>query len=408
MIDSSRIRGKARAHVRTGSTQIALPSVPIAGLRSRIEKAEVSMKFCNKCGARLADEAEVCSSCGALINGGAQSAVADSQMPQDLERYQQLLALKAQKDAEEAQAKAEYALQQAAEARQRAQMARQQYQQNFRNDEAVRQEQPAEPTEKKKTALLWILGSVAVLAALTFVAVAFWDNIAGLFEGNGKRTNSRLSDDSTIESANEPVNGPEDPQGDAAWSVIGDICGTNWNTDFPMTKIGDEYRSDLLEIHRGEQILFRKDGSWTDYIGDNGQVNGDVIVFTASGRYYLYLQVAADGSYATLRMELIERIEDTDENPEVPALSGGWSVIGSFCGTEWDTDFPMTEISDGVFASEIFELHAGDELKCRKDGSWDENMGVDGYNGANLSVASDGTYCVILDLIAETIYLEKP
>ena len=68
-----------------------------------------------------------------------------------------------------------------------------------------------------------------------------------------------------------------------------------------------------------------------------------------------------------------------------------WSVIGSICGTSWDTDFAMTEVEAGVFQSEVLELKAGDELKCRQGAAWDVNFPAD-----NVKVEADGSYIVQL------------
>ena len=73
-----------------------------------------------------------------------------------------------------------------------------------------------------------------------------------------------------------------------------------------------------------------------------------------------------------------------------------WSVIGGICGTSWDTDFPMTETETaGTYLSEVLELHAGEEFKCRQGASWDVNFGVE-FNGANVVVEADGKYQVQL------------
>ena len=80
-----------------------------------------------------------------------------------------------------------------------------------------------------------------------------------------------------------------------------------------------------------------------------------------------------------------------------------WGVIGSICGTNWDTDFPMTEVANGVYESEPMYLYAGEELKVRQGGSWDNNYGTDGRDGANLVISSDGSYIIRLDLNWETI-----
>ncbi len=73
-----------------------------------------------------------------------------------------------------------------------------------------------------------------------------------------------------------------------------------------------------------------------------------------------------------------------------------WSVIGSICGTSWDTDFPMTEDPAGTYTSEVLELKAGEEYKVRQGASWDLNFGSDGINGANFVVEADGKYQIQL------------
>ena len=52
-----------------------------------------------------------------------------------------------------------------------------------------------------------------------------------------------------------------------------------------------------------------------------------------------------------------------------------WSVIGGICGTNWDTDYAMTEDPAGTYTSEALELKAGEEFKVRQGASWDVNFG---------------------------------
>ncbi|MBQ9929270.1 MAG: extracellular solute-binding protein [Oscillospiraceae bacterium] len=72
-----------------------------------------------------------------------------------------------------------------------------------------------------------------------------------------------------------------------------------------------------------------------------------------------------------------------------------WGVIGNICGTNWDTDFAMTDNGDGTYISEVLELKAGEEFKVRQGASWDVNFGVE-FNGANIVVEADGKYQVKL------------
>ena len=108
------------------------------------------------------------------------------------------------------------------------------------------------------------------------------------------------------------------------------------------------------------------------------------------------LQAALDNYYN----KMASLFEMTEEE------KNAWGVIGSICGTMWDTDFPMTEVEPGVFKSEPLELNAGEEFKVRQGASWDVNYGSDGPNGANVVVPETGTFVVVFDLNAGTITLE--
>ena len=65
-----------------------------------------------------------------------------------------------------------------------------------------------------------------------------------------------------------------------AWGVIGGICGTTWDTDFPMTEEpAGTYTSDVLDLKAGEEFKVRQGLNWD-------------IAFPASN----YI-VEADGNY---------------------------------------------------------------------------------------------------------------
>ena len=88
-----------------------------------------------------------------------------------------------------------------------------------------------------------------------------------------------------------------------------------------------------------------------------------------------------------------------------------WSVIGNICGTNWDTDFAMTEQADGTFLSnDALELHANESLKVRQGASWDVSYGASEGQAAthdgNLLVETDGTYYVKLTLSDNGGYVE--
>jgi len=76
-----------------------------------------------------------------------------------------------------------------------------------------------------------------------------------------------------------------------------------------------------------------------------------------------------------------------------PEQRRAWTVIGSVGGTNWDTDFEMTEDPENTWLSVAIDMKAGEEFKVRQGLSWDNNFGVE-FNGANIAVEADGKYQV--------------
>jgi len=103
------------------------------------------------------------------------------------------------------------------------------------------------------------------------------------------------------------------------------------------------------------------------------------------------LQTALDEYKATI--DGLFQMTDEQKN--------AWGVIGNICGTNWDTDFSMTEDPKGTYTSDVLNLKAGEEFKVRQGASWDVNFGVE-FNGANIVVEKDGQYKVQLVWDGET------
>ena len=193
-----------------------------------------------------------------------------------------------------------------------------------------------------------------------------------------------------------------------AWGVIGTVEGTNWDTDFPMTETSaGVFQSGEINLYAGNEFKVRQGASWDVNFGADGNLNGPNVVVEEDGLYIVTLTIV-DESTGNITLERIG-----DPSAEAPVVEkseeelNAWSVIGSLCGTAWDTDFPMSEVADGVFESGVLELKAGDELKCRQGGDWAVNYGTDGQDGANLVVEADGTYKVVLDIAAGTVTIEE-
>ena len=73
-----------------------------------------------------------------------------------------------------------------------------------------------------------------------------------------------------------------------AWGVIGGICGTSWDTDFPMTEEpAGTYTSEVLELKAGQEFKVRQGASWDVNFGV--EFNGANIVVEADGKYKVQL-----------------------------------------------------------------------------------------------------------------------
>ncbi len=168
-----------------------------------------------------------------------------------------------------------------------------------------------------------------------------------------------------------------------AFTVIGSICGTNWDTDFEMTRSSEtgsqKWYSDALELKAGNELKVRQGRSWTLSFG-NGNDNLKV---EEDGFYYVKLDWEKDATTAAVTLEKY--------NP-----AKGWSAIGTLDGSNWDKDFKMLLQNDGVtFVSEQqFTLKAGNEFKIRQGLNWDVAYGT---NGQNFVVAEDKTAYIVFN-----------
>ena len=86
-----------------------------------------------------------------------------------------------------------------------------------------------------------------------------------------------------------------------AWSVIGNIGGSNWDTDFPMTADGENvWVSDVLALEAGQEFKVRQGASWDVNFGADGAPGGANIVVETSGNYKVKLTY--DGTTAKIEL----------------------------------------------------------------------------------------------------------
>ena len=75
------------------------------------------------------------------------------------------------------------------------------------------------------------------------------------------------------------------------WFVIGNICGTNWDEDFPMAETEKNvFESEILELHAGEEFKVRTNHSWETNFGSDGW-GGDNFIVTEDGHYIVRLDL---------------------------------------------------------------------------------------------------------------------
>lgn len=81
----------------------------------------------------------------------------------------------------------------------------------------------------------------------------------------------------------------------SAWSVIGSICDTSWDTDFAMTEVSaGVYESAVLDLVAGNELKCRQGASWTVNFGADGKIDGPNVVVEADGKYVVRLTVISD------------------------------------------------------------------------------------------------------------------
>lgn len=150
--------------------------------------------------------------------------------------------------------------------------------------------------------------------------------------------------------------------------VPGDYQGWNPGAAYALGSPGDNQKFDgYLNVPSGGsyEFKFTKGPNWDNALGDGGggtlSSGGGNIKFPGGGYYYLQA--------------------NTNENTFSikPITSVG--VIGSFAGSGWGADVPMTYNATEKRWKATITTVAGDQFKFRMNGSWDLNYGEDGQGG---------------------------
>ena len=118
---------------------------------------------------------------------------------------------------------------------------------------------------------------------------AWWD-IAKVLGADAKAAKSDADLQTALDNYDAAIDAVLNMSDEAknAWGVIGGICGTSWDTDFPMTEGPDgTYTSEVLALKAGEEFKVRQGAAWDVNFGV--EFNGANIVVEADGNYKVQL-----------------------------------------------------------------------------------------------------------------------
>ena len=165
-----------------------------------------------------------------------------------------------------------------------------------------------------------------------------------------------------------------DPGKPAAWSLIGTIGGTSWDTDTDMTNTsGDVWVARLVTLTADDEFKIRADHKWDENYG--GPEANDHSTIDPENPYDVYkpeLGVAFAAGDKNIRVGVAGTYDVTfnyaEKTIKIDSHVAAYSIIGQINGDSWSKDVVMTE-KDGVWTSPVVEISGG--FKIRFDFSWD-------------------------------------
>ena len=218
-----------------------------------------------------------------------------------------------------------------------------------------------------------------------------------------------------------PAGGGEEPA--PAWSIIGTVNGTSWDTDFDLTeKESGVWTYSGLTLTDTDEFKLRKDHAWSESVG--GPEANATSTIDATNPYDVYKPVLGT-AFATGSMNIAVQAAGTydvvyDTNAGTITVSehvSGWSLIGVINeDTSWSVDVDMVETSPGLWVSPVVTING--EFKIRFNKDWDVNRGgklqsldlpfAVENNGDNITVPTPGEkYVVTYYAAAEAVVIQS-
>ncbi len=218
--------------------------------------------------------------------------------------------------------------------------------------------------------------------------------------------------------------GSDEPEKPAAWSLIGTINGSSWDTDVDLANIsGDTWVVRSVALTANDEFKIRADHDWVTSVG--GPEANSKSTIDPSNPYDVYkptLGVAFAAGDKNIQVG-VEGIYDITFDYSASTIlieehKAAFSLIGEINGDSWSNDFIMTQNGD-VWTSPVVNITGG--FKIRYNYSWadaDCYGAAEGFTpeigvafpavqpGSNITVPEKGDYKVIFDAAAKTILIQ--
>lgn len=198
----------------------------------------------------------------------------------------------------------------------------------------------------------------------------------------------------------------------AIYAVVGDYSNDGWNTDTMMyeTTHDNLFVAHNIEFAAEGNFKIRKAGVWDDAYNFGSAntttktINSAVGVFTHGSSADITVNAATYDIYFDRLAGQVYIMEPGKSYTEatkqtIPATT--YSLIGSFTGSGWSTDFNMAYSGDGIWTI-VQNFKEGDAWKIRKTGDWNNTytnvwVGYDNKSndsGGNCVMKAAGDYVI--------------
>ena len=205
------------------------------------------------------------------------------------------------------------------------------------------------------------------------------------------------------------------------WSVVGNIGGSNWDTDFYLEDLGDGlmWKTERLPFHSGEAFKFRMGGSDAVSMGMDGGFSpmdgGENAYWAKLSQGGGNISLPTDGYW-----DIVLDLNDWNFSA-VLVDRFPWTIVGTLAGGSWDADTAMEDKGDKlVWGVTEVPYHFGEEFKFRMDGNDAYSLGLDGevsvipgdgtayegklkQGGDNITLPAEGYWNLTLDVESKTM-----